>query len=98
MTASATIFERTNGMKFTSDEKKWLDDLQALLSACPSKRLGFYTIGDTDVTVYDLGKDKQIRKLMDDNDSLDFPRALEQAKAGTGYSLYFPSNVHSVAG
>ncbi len=40
-------------MKLTKAENKWLEDLKAILASCPSKRLGFYTIGDPGISVYD---------------------------------------------
>ena len=85
-------------MKMTASETQWLRDMQKLLAACPSKRLGFYTIGDPQVFVYDRTKEGDIHTLMDRHDNLDFPGAVEKAKAGTDFYLSFPENVHSVAG
>jgi hypothetical protein len=39
--------------KLTTAEKKWVDELQAVLNKCPSKRLGAYTTGDADLKIYD---------------------------------------------
>lgn len=39
--------------KLTAAERKWLGDLQAVLDKCPSQRLGGYTIGDANITIYD---------------------------------------------
>lgn len=85
-------------MKLTSDERKWLADLQAVLDACPSKRLGFYTIGDPEVSVYDHTKEAKIDALMSAKDNLDFGGAVQEAKAEIGVWLRFPNCVHSVAG
>lgn len=85
-------------MKLNAAEKKWLSDLQAVLDACPSDRLGFYTIGDPSVSVYDRRKEKQINALMDAKDNLDFPGAVYEAKGETDVDIRFPQCVHSVAG
>jgi hypothetical protein len=37
----------------TQAEKKWLNDVETLLLACPSKRLGAYTVGDATLYIYD---------------------------------------------
>lgn len=37
----------------TQAEKKWIDQLQKILDSCPSKRLGAFTIGDADFSIYD---------------------------------------------
>lgn len=86
-------------MRLTLTEKQWLWNLQIVLDKCPSNRFGFYTIGDAQVIVYDRTKEKEINALMDDPLSkIDFPTAVERAKAETDYRLDFPANVHSVAG
>lgn len=84
-------------MKLTAAEQKWIDDLNTLLAKCPSKRLGFYTIGDRDVYVYDFTKEKKIEALMDRRASMDYPTAVNELDAGVD-TLVFPNNVHSVSG
>jgi hypothetical protein len=37
----------------TKAETKWLADVEKLLLACPSKRIGAYTVGDDMLFVYD---------------------------------------------
>ena len=39
----------------TKKEQAWLDDLEAVMLRCPSKRLASYTIGDNDLMFYDAG-------------------------------------------
>lgn len=39
----------------TKAEVKWLNDLEKLLLACPSDRIGFLAIGDPSLTVVDNG-------------------------------------------
>jgi hypothetical protein len=92
-------FERTLAVKLNAAEKKWIAELQAVLDACPSKRLGFYTIGDPQISIYDLRKEEKIGEVQDRG--LDFAAAVEKAGAeidGTFVHLDFPACVHSVAG
>lgn len=37
----------------TKAELEWLTAVEALLLACPSKRLGSYTVGDATLFIYD---------------------------------------------
>lgn len=37
----------------TKAEVKWLSEVEKLLLACPSKRLGAYTVGDAQLHFYD---------------------------------------------
>lgn len=83
-------------MNLNAAEKKWIAELQAVLDACPSKRLGFYTIGDPTIYIYDLRKEKQINDEQDRGG--DFCQAVCAVGADTDASLEFPSNVHSTAG
>jgi hypothetical protein len=84
-------------MKLTKAELKWIKDVQTVLDSCPSNRLGFYTIGDPDVTIYDRTKDSEIDRLMDKS-NCDYGSAVDDAGAGSTASLIFPAAVHSVAG
>lgn len=81
--------------KPTKAEKAWLEELQELLDRCPSKRLGFYTIGDPSVSVYDCSKDAKIYEIADRGG--DFGNAVDKAGARLG-DLTFPFNVHSTSG
>lgn len=82
--------------KLTKAEKKWLDELQEVLNRCPSKNLGFYTIGDPSLHVYDLRKEQQIDDYMDRHNH-DFCHAVKVLDAGH-CDLDFPAQVHSTAG
>lgn len=77
--------------ELTPDELKWLKKLQRVLNECPSSRLGFYTIGDRDVFVFD--KDKE--HLMDEE--RDFCQMVADQDADL-FTLRFPSGVYSTAG
>ncbi|HHQ5747088.1 TPA: hypothetical protein ACSRGY_003113 [Klebsiella pneumoniae] len=47
--------------KLTKKESAWFDEVNAVLARCPSpEKFGFYTIGDPNVMVYDLRKEKEI--------------------------------------
>lgn len=39
--------------KLTAAEAKWIGELQAVFNKCPSKRFGAYTIGDSELKIYD---------------------------------------------
>lgn len=82
--------------KLNKKERAWLDELQELLDRCPSERLGFYTIGDKDVFVYDKRLDKQIDEIQD-RCCRDFVQVVSEIDAGFG-EIKFPSSVHSTAG
>lgn len=84
-------------MKLTAAEKKWIEDLQAHLNACPSERIGFYTIGDRDVELYDRTKEAKINGLVDSGKASDFPVAVDDLDASIG-RVVFPALVHSVSG
>ena len=81
----------------TKEEKAWIKKVQRVLDTCPSDRLGFYTIGDKDVFVYDRSRDSEISKLMDATHNLDYCQAVDDLDADFSV-LFFPSHVHSTAG
>lgn len=80
--------------KLTKKEQAWVDEVNAALARCPSpKKIGFYTIGDSNIGLYDLRHDKEISDTNDDlvcvaqrNDWLFDAR------------LWFPSSVNGVCG
>jgi hypothetical protein len=76
-------------------EKKWLKDVQAVLDRCPSDRLGFFTIGDPDVTVIDQPETDKYERA--NNPGGDYCNTVEKAGTCLG-RLNFPANVHSTAG
>lgn len=86
-------------MKLTKKERNWIEDLQTVLDSCPSERIGFYTIGDSCLFLYDRRKEDKIGEIQD-NSNRDFGMAVDEAKAriDDGTDLRFPYNVHSVAG
>ena len=78
--------------KLTADEARWIKRLQRVLNDCPSDRLGFYTIGDPNVSIYDKSGGAE-----DDDSGLDFPQVVERHGAYLS-SVYFPACVHSTVG
>ncbi|HHD7492612.1 TPA: hypothetical protein ACOVJJ_001244 [Klebsiella oxytoca] len=53
--------------KLTKKELAWIAEVNAVLARCPSpKKIGFYTIGDSSVSLYDLRHDKDISDTNDD--------------------------------
>lgn len=80
----------------TAEEAAWLKKLQRVLGKCPSDRLGFFTIGDPYVSVYDKEYQGQIDNLMDDGKT-DFCTAVDKLDAGLA-TIDFPSHVHATAG
>lgn len=85
--------------KLTKKERAWLDKLQAVLDECPSDRIGFYTIGDPEITAYDLKKEKRIDRVMSAwGNNQDFCMVADDCGALFDYSLKFPCCVLSTAG
>jgi len=87
-------------MKLTQKEKKWVDDVNKLLAKCPSKRLGFFTIGDNNLNIYDATKDKEIGQKQDEARSYDcdFGPACEALNALADERIWFTNPVHSTCG
>ena len=55
--------ESVKKQPLTQTEKDWLAKLQALLDECPSSRLGAYTIGDPELSLYDRHFEPEINKV-----------------------------------
>lgn len=83
--------------RLNAKEIAYLAELQAVLDRCPP-RLGFYTIGDPNLTVYDRSKEPEVNKAYDSHRSGEFSDAVVRAKADFGVQINFPCNVHSTAG
>ncbi|MCI3694228.1 hypothetical protein ABRS07_021915, partial [Escherichia coli] len=50
----------------TKKEQAWLSELQDVLDRCPSpKKIGFYTIGDKSIYLYDLRRMDEIMEALD---------------------------------
>lgn len=82
-------------MALTTEEKKWVSDVQKVLNRCPSKRLGFATTGDRDITVYDSSYSELIFKTLEHEGGDYIPTA---TKLGAVLGVInFPSQVESTA-
>lgn len=83
--------------KLNKKERAWLDELQDVLNRCPSERLGFYTVGDPQINVYDRSKELEIERVMDASEK-DWCGCVLIAGANFDEWLDFPAPVHSTAG
>lgn len=79
----------------TKAEKAWVAKIQKLLDNPPSDRLGFYTIGDPNVSVYDRSKEDEMNEMSEQGE--DWCGCVRAFDADLG-SLRFPASVHSTAG
>lgn len=81
--------------ELTKEERKWLNDVQKVLNRCTSKRLGFATAGDRDITVYDSSFSELIFKTLEHEGGDYIPTA---TKLGAVLGVInFPSPVESTA-
>ncbi|MGP8956528.1 hypothetical protein ACT024_25775 [Enterobacter mori] len=80
-------------------DQAWLDELQDVLNRCPSpKKIGFYTIGDPTVFLYDLRKVKEVENALDTGEASDWSPACRVVGAHIDEVIIFPSPVESTAG
>jgi hypothetical protein len=82
--------------ELTPEEAAWVKKMNALLKKCPSDRLGFYTIGDPRVEIYDRSFEGEIDDIMM-NSNKDFGPTVDEVGARLG-TLKFPNNVAATAG
>lgn len=86
-------------VKLTKKEQAWVDELQEVLDRCPSpKKIGFYTIGDINIHLYDRRKYNEVIEALDTGKSSDWYPACCVAGAHIEGTIDFPSPVESVAG
>lgn len=81
----------------TIAERKWVEKVNKLLAQCPSKRIAFATIGDCDVTLFDVTRYHEICEALD-NGACDFIPAADSIGATFDEVLRFPNQVESTAG
>lgn len=84
-------------LPLTPEEKKWLKKLQNVLNECPSNRMGSYTIGDNNITIYDISandSEEAENLARDNNDWCDVVAATDTELA----IINFPFAVLSTAG
>lgn len=83
----------------TKKEIAWVDELNEVLARCPSpKKIGFYTIGDPQLCLYDLRRIDEVTNALDSRKSSDWCTAVQNIGAGFDEVIYFPSAVESTAG
>lgn len=86
-------------VKLTKKEQAWIDELQEVLDRCPSpKKIGFYTIGDPNIHLYDLRKYKEVEEALDMGKASDWSPACRVAGAYIEGTIDFPSPVESTTG
>lgn len=84
--------------RLTKAEAAWVKEVQAVMDRCPSKRLAAYTVGDSDITLYDGGKEDAIQAALDGRGGpSDFCQAVTYKEAELA-EIRFPFPVHSTAG
>lgn len=83
----------------TKEEKAWLAGVQRALNKGGSGRLGFYTIGDTDIMVYNKELEDEIDEHQDGG-AFDLGECIEAVGADFEDmpTLIFPAPIHSCAG
>ncbi|MGO2724819.1 MAG: hypothetical protein ACTH97_07075 [Raoultella ornithinolytica] len=78
--------------KLTKKEQAWIDEVNAVLARCPSpKKIGFYTIGDPVIGLYDKRHESECL----DGDLILIARRNDWL---FDENLYFPSAVNGVCG
>lgn len=81
--------------KLTKKELAWLQELQDVIDRCPSpEKIGFYTIGDPAIHLYDRRHDKEIEAVEDDLPRLCYHNGWQFDE----FTLNFPSAVQGVCG
>jgi hypothetical protein len=82
----------------TKAERAWLDEFQALMNRCPSKRIGFFTIGDPVLCLHDATREDEIGEERDENGG-EWCSAARRLKADFGgETIDFPNAILSTAG
>ena len=67
----------------SKEEKAWLRKLERLLMAPPTDRLGLYTTGDFELTVYDRTLDGEMNAAQDAR-NVDFCQTVDELGAHIG--------------
>ncbi len=83
-------------LPLTDAESSWIKKLKRVLAECPSDRIASYTIGDSDITLYDNSFQSEINALLDSGRT-DHSAAVDALDCELAH-IPFPFPVHSVAG
>lgn len=81
----------------TKEEKAWVKKLNTMLANCPSTRLAFATIGDKEVSIFDVTRYDDVCDEVDNNGGEFIPCA-DRIGALFDEVLNFPNQVESTAG
>lgn len=84
--------------KLNAKQKRWVERVNAVLAECPTPDdIGFYTVGDAEVFLFDLRRRAAVYSALDKSAS-DFCLAVAEVGAGYTEVIKFPQNVDSTAG
>jgi hypothetical protein len=83
-------------MKPTKAEAAWMKKVEKLLMNPPSDRIGLYTIGDCNMSVYDRQQEAELNSLMDESD-LDFCQVVNELDASLG-DIRSAAPIHATSG
>lgn len=84
-------------MELTKEEKAWVKKVNKILSQCPSTRLGFASMGDPSIYIFDVTRLDEIYEQLEDNKG-DFIPSAQEIGAVSVECIEFPSAVESTAG
>ncbi|SLX01157.1 hypothetical protein [Klebsiella variicola] len=85
--------------KLTKKERAWVDEVNSVLARCPSpEKIGFFTIGDPSILLYDLRRIDEVTDALDSRNSSDWCTSVKNIGAGFDETIEFPSSVESTAG
>lgn len=83
----------------TTAEKKWIAAMQVVIDACPSKRLGCYTIGDNSIEFFDKPANEAWLAAQPLKDTeIDVGLEMDKSGARLNATLYFPFQADSRSG
>lgn len=81
--------------EMTKEERKWVAKLNKMLANPPSTRLGFFTIGDNYISMFNTDILPDSSPLLDKEDLV---HVVNSTGALFGEVLYFPEAVQGVCG
>ncbi|HCA02654.1 MULTISPECIES: hypothetical protein [Halomonadaceae] len=84
--------------RLTKAEAAWVKKLQEVMNECPSKRIQAFTIGDSELNLFDGSKENAIQAALDGRGGpSDFCQAVTHVGADLA-QIRCPFAVHSTAG
>lgn len=85
--------------RLTAKERAWVVEVNAVLARCPSpQKIGFYTVGDSSLLLYDLRRVDDVMAAFDGRNRSDWCIAVQDVGAEFTETIEFPSPVESTAG